>query len=350
MNEDLFVDYMLHFIEHTRCTKERPVLLILDNVETHITINTIDLARENGVVLLTLPPHTSHRLQPLDRTVYGPFKKAYNAAMDGWIHSHPGRTVTNYDIPTIVSEAQLCAMSQRSIKTGFAATGIYPYNKDIFVDADFASTAVTDRQNPEANADAADLDPIPGPSSGAVGSPPIPRPSSCGMGQQPVSSSCEYVSPSAIYPFPRAEPRKTKGGRKKRATKILTDTAVRDELAAEKAKVKPTKDIKKKLFSQTSQKTTANVTSDDDSDDEDCESMAMNDSDDDDVSDDELIEGDFVVVSVNGKKTTRRYIARVDVIDGDELEGVFLKRIQGRKPMDGRQAFIIDPDSLDKIL
>ncbi|CAE1240094.1 unnamed protein product [Acanthosepion pharaonis] len=283
-------------------------------------------------------------------SIYLSISKAYNAAMDRWIRSHPGRTVTIYDIPTIVSEAQLCAMLQRNIKAGFAATGIYPYNKDIFMDADFASAAVTDRQNPEANADAADLDPIPGPSSGAVGSSPIPRPSSCGMGQQPVSSSCEYVSPSAIYPFPRAEPRKTKGGRKKRATKILTDTPVRDELAAEKAKVKPTKDIKKKLFRQTSQKTTANVTSDDDSDDEDCESMAMNDSDDDDVSDDEL-RGDFMVVSVNGKKTTRRYIARVNVIDGDELEGVFLKRILGRKPMDGRQAFIIDPDdevSLDR--
>lgn len=85
MNEDLFVDYMLHFIQHTRCTKERPVLLILDNVEAHITIKTTDLARENGVVLLTLPPHTSHRLQPLGRAIYGPFKRAYNAAMDGWI-------------------------------------------------------------------------------------------------------------------------------------------------------------------------------------------------------------------------------------------------------------------------
>ncbi|CAE1309735.1 unnamed protein product [Acanthosepion pharaonis] len=128
MNEDLFVDYMLRFIQHTGCTKERPVLLILDNVEEHITIKTIDLARENGVLLLTLPSHTSHRLQPLDKAVYGPFKKAYNAAMDGWIRSHPGRTVTIYDIPTIVSEAHLCAMSQRNIKAGFAATGIYPYN------------------------------------------------------------------------------------------------------------------------------------------------------------------------------------------------------------------------------
>ncbi|CAE1267328.1 unnamed protein product [Acanthosepion pharaonis] len=182
----------------------------MDNVEAHITIKTIDHARENGVLLLTLPSHTSHRLQPLDRAVYGPFKKAYNATMDGWIRSHPGRTVTIYDIPTIVSETQLCAMSQRNIKAGFTATGIYPYNKDIFMDADFASAAVTDRQNPEANADAADLDPIPGPSSGAVGSSPILRPNSCGIGQQPVSSSCGYVSPSAIYPFPRDEPRKTK--------------------------------------------------------------------------------------------------------------------------------------------
>ncbi|XP_063594808.1 uncharacterized protein LOC134771775 [Penaeus indicus] len=149
MNEELFSEYMHHFIQHTRCTKERKVLLVLDNVESHITITSIDLARENGVVLLTLPPHTSHRLQPLDRAVYGPFKKAYNIAMDGWIRSHPGRTVTIYDIPTIVAEAQLQAITPRNIKAGFAATGIYPFNRGIFTDADFAAAEVTDRLNPE---------------------------------------------------------------------------------------------------------------------------------------------------------------------------------------------------------
>ena len=394
MNEDLFSDFMQHFMQHTRCTKERRVLLILDNVEAHITIKTIDLARENGIVLLTLPPHTSHRLQPLDRAVYGPFKKAYNVAMDGWIRSHPGRTVTIYDIPTIVGEAQLQAMSQRNIKAGFAATGIYPYNRDIFTDADFAAAEVTDRQNPEEAADtsvctendphysdghgdeaekdvAAGPEPVSGPSAAGTGTLPIPGPSSSSTDQQsiPGSSDGPYVSPSAIYPFPKAQPRKTKGGRKKRATKILTDTPVRDEVAAEKAKKdKPTKTNKdvarknlfgKKRKSKETVKETVNVTSDDDTEDDACETLELllNDSEDDDMSDceycDELMEGDFVVVNIHGAKgTTRRYIARVDVFDdSDEIEGVFMKKIPGNRPTDGKEVFIVDHDdeaSFDK--
>ena len=152
MNKELFSAYTHHFVQHTRCSRERPVLLILDNAECHITIRSIDLARENGVVLLTLPPHTSHRLQPLGRAVYGPFKKAYNEAMDGWIRSHPGRTVTRYDIPEIIAEAQLQAMSPRNIKAGFAGIGTYHYHQDLFTDADFATGEVTDRPIPEVTA------------------------------------------------------------------------------------------------------------------------------------------------------------------------------------------------------
>ena len=44
-------------------------------------------------------------------------------------------------------------------------------------------------------------------------------------------------------------------------------------------------------------------------------------------SDDEVIEGDFVVVKVGGKSRKVRYIAQVDTIDGDEFEGTFLKKV-----------------------
>ena len=76
MNEDTFVEYLNHIIKHTRCSPERKILLILDNHNTHISLNVVDTARSRGVVLLTTPPHISHRLQPLDRSVYGPLKIA----------------------------------------------------------------------------------------------------------------------------------------------------------------------------------------------------------------------------------------------------------------------------------
>ena len=104
-------DYLTHVVQNTRCTKEKPILLIMDNHETHMSLAAVDLAKANWIVLLTIPPHTSHRLQPLDRTVYGPFKTAYSVAMDGWMRSHPGRTVTIFDVPQIIKTAQAAAMT-----------------------------------------------------------------------------------------------------------------------------------------------------------------------------------------------------------------------------------------------
>ena len=45
---------------------------------------------------------------------YGPFKNAFGVAMDGWMHSHPGRIVTIYDVPSLVAEAQLHSLTWSS--------------------------------------------------------------------------------------------------------------------------------------------------------------------------------------------------------------------------------------------
>ena len=153
MNEETFVEYLNHIIKHTRCSPEKKILLILDNHDTHISLNVVDTARSGGVVLLTIPPHTSHRLQPLDRSVYGPLKTAYNRAIDGWLRSNPGKTVTIYEIPTLVNQAQMIAMKPRNITAGFQATGIHPFNSDIFSETDFAPAAPTDCEQHDAAED-----------------------------------------------------------------------------------------------------------------------------------------------------------------------------------------------------
>uniref|UniRef100_H2YBW1 DDE-1 domain-containing protein n=1 Tax=Ciona savignyi TaxID=51511 RepID=H2YBW1_CIOSA len=82
MNTDLFVDTLLHFVKHMNSSKENPSVLVMDNHQSHLLYDVITLAREHGVNIVTFPPHCSHRMQPLDVSVYGPFKSHYNALLD----------------------------------------------------------------------------------------------------------------------------------------------------------------------------------------------------------------------------------------------------------------------------
>jgi hypothetical protein len=93
-NENLFIDCLKHFIAYEKPCKEDSALFILDNHESHLSIATINVAKENGIVMLTLPPHTLHKLQPLDRTVFCPYKAYCNACLNDWMLSNPGKPVT----------------------------------------------------------------------------------------------------------------------------------------------------------------------------------------------------------------------------------------------------------------
>ena len=145
INENLFLVYMDHLIKHTRCGLKHKILLILDNHKSHISLDVIDKAKSAGIVMLTIPPHTSHQLQPLDKSVFGPFKASYCRAMDNWMRSDPGKNVTIYEIPALVKKAQLAAMTPKNILSGFKCTGTWPFNREIFTELDFAPAAVTDR-------------------------------------------------------------------------------------------------------------------------------------------------------------------------------------------------------------
>lgn len=146
MNSELFVQTMQHFITHTNSSKENPSLLIYDNHESHICIEALNLAKENGVTILTVPPHSTGKLQPLDVGVFGPFKTAYNKAVDSWMMRNPGQTYSIYAVAECVREAHMKAMTPGNICAAFKATGIFPFNRNVFTDLDFAPSEVTDRQ------------------------------------------------------------------------------------------------------------------------------------------------------------------------------------------------------------
>jgi hypothetical protein len=66
ISEELFSDWFQHcFLERTKDI-DRPLLLVMDNHSAHLSIDFIELAIKNQVILLCLPPHTTHALQQLD--------------------------------------------------------------------------------------------------------------------------------------------------------------------------------------------------------------------------------------------------------------------------------------------
>jgi hypothetical protein len=63
ITEDHFLLLLENVIKHTRVMKYKPVLFLLDNHHSHLSLKVLDLAKDNGVVLLSFPPHTPHKLQ-----------------------------------------------------------------------------------------------------------------------------------------------------------------------------------------------------------------------------------------------------------------------------------------------
>ncbi|KAK3911885.1 Pogo transposable element with KRAB domain [Frankliniella fusca] len=151
MNAELFPKVLQHIVKHTACTKENPLVVLCDNLEAHITLEAIEYARENGITILTLVPHTTHRSQPLDVSIMGPFKRAYENAMCIWKRAHPHQCCTI--MAQFVCTAVGKALTPANITAGFKKTGIMPFDRTVFKELDFMPSNITDRPNPEASED-----------------------------------------------------------------------------------------------------------------------------------------------------------------------------------------------------
>ena len=103
-----------------------------------MNMEVIDLARANGVVLLCLPPHCSHKMQPLDASFMKPLSIYYDQELEKWLCNHLGRVVTTFQVAELFGIAYTKAATAQTAINGFKKTGLFPTNRDIFEPHDFA--------------------------------------------------------------------------------------------------------------------------------------------------------------------------------------------------------------------
>ncbi|KAJ4446410.1 hypothetical protein ANN_13106 [Periplaneta americana] len=136
---DIFTQWFRHFLEVMKATKSDPAILILDGHYSHTrNMEVIELGRENGVSIVCLPPHSSHKMQPLDLAFMKPLKTFYCQEIESWLKNNFPRTVTIRQVGKLFGNAYLRAATVETAVNGFRKSGIYPLNRNVFRSHDFA--------------------------------------------------------------------------------------------------------------------------------------------------------------------------------------------------------------------
>ena len=103
-----------------------------------MNIEVIDLARANGIFLLYLPPHCSHKMQPLDVSFMKPLSTYYDQEFEKWLRNHPGRVVTIFQVVEPFGITYTKPATAQTATNGFKKTGLFSTKRDIFEPHEFA--------------------------------------------------------------------------------------------------------------------------------------------------------------------------------------------------------------------
>ncbi|KAJ8933222.1 hypothetical protein NQ318_010590 [Aromia moschata] len=217
----IFHQFMEHFHKHVPSSVDSPILLLLDNHIWHLSSSILDYCKQNSIVLVSFPPHTSHRLQP-------------------------------------------------NVISGFEKAGVWPFNRNVYTEQDVLFCTVTDIPLPEENEYERESGIEVHPSETAANEQEnlvitpeqLILPSTSGTHYRPRTPDGHIippVTPEHLRPYPKVAPIKyTKTARKKVKSSILTDTPVKkalrpEEEAREKRKRMKKAAPKRKLHSSASE-------------------------------------------------------------------------------------------------
>jgi hypothetical protein len=114
-----------------RFTKDRTIgryrLLILDGHGSHMTAEFDQYCRDHSIVVLCMPPHSSHLLQPLDVGCFAVLKRSYGRLVEHKM-SLGINHIDKLDFLTLYQQARAQSLSEANIKSGFRGTGLVPYD------------------------------------------------------------------------------------------------------------------------------------------------------------------------------------------------------------------------------
>lgn len=90
------------------------------------------------MIVVCLPPHCTHRMQPLDIGFMKPLKTYYAHEIETWLRNNPGRTLSNKYVCKLFGTAYEKTATMSNSVNSFRKTGLFPCNRHIFTEDNFS--------------------------------------------------------------------------------------------------------------------------------------------------------------------------------------------------------------------
>lgn len=129
MDSDTFQKFLEHFNKH--CGKERPVILLIDSVSSHIYMSAFEYAKSQGIELYRLIPNATHIMQPMDKGVFGPLKRRWLEVVRRFTRENPGCMIGKENFAQLLKEAFLLFYRPLTVINSFKSSGIYPVDSTV---------------------------------------------------------------------------------------------------------------------------------------------------------------------------------------------------------------------------
>lgn len=134
-NEDLGFMWLTTIFD--RYTKEKARLgrdwrlLMVDGHNSHLNMRFLDWCEAHRILVCAYPSHSTHRLQPLDVSLFGRLAQYYSEGLDNYIYTSFGRRgMSKREFFGIFWPAFERAFTEENIKSGWAKTGIWPHDEE----------------------------------------------------------------------------------------------------------------------------------------------------------------------------------------------------------------------------
>ena len=89
-------------------------------------------AKEHCIIVHILPPHSTHKLQPLDVGLFNPLATSYQKQLNKLMHNGQGMvSMTKRLFYPMFRDAWTEAFTEKNVHNSFAKTGIWPQNPDV---------------------------------------------------------------------------------------------------------------------------------------------------------------------------------------------------------------------------